>query len=397
MNYRNYERLALEFSSGFVLIEGDNGHGKSNLLEAVHMLAVSKSSRALFDQELVRDQIDKAQVHTQISATAHRFAGSVRVQIDLVGTEKKSSDAGVFDSESMPGHKAALRLDIKKDVRVNGVRRKAFEAVGEINAVLFTAQDLDLIFGSPSIRRRYMDILISQIDSNYLIALRRFRRVLAQRNSLLKSVRAGYSHEEELDYWDKELTDSGGLLMSCRAETLQSISSIAAPIYKTLATHDDELNLVYRPTVRISSGTTEIQAGLLLEESIRANRDRELVEGVTLIGPHRDDLNIFLGHREVARYASRGQCRTVVLALRLAEASFFKDKRGDEPIVLLDDVLSELDIARRTKVLDFVSNYEQILLTATDAENVGESRISGMSRYRVENGNLFPFLASGDN
>ena len=396
MNFRNYEKLKLALEPGVALVEGGNGHGKSNLLEAVYLLAIAKSPRASSDRELVRRQALGDQVQAQVAATAVRDGSRVKVQIDLVGTPSTSdgspeaSDSSGTLDKPLPG-----RLDVQKQLRVNGLQRRSFEAVGEINAVLFTAQDIDLVLGSPFVRRRYMDILISQLDRAYLRALQRYQRVLSQRNPLLRSVSSGHARPDELDYWDNELVDAGGVLLSRRAATLELLSRTAAPIYRTLGGDDGDLGIVYRPSVQVEPGMTESDAGPLLRESLESNRDRELAQGFTLFGPHRDDLQMSLADMDVASYASRGQCRTVVLAMKLAEAAYLKDRRGDEPVVLLDDVLSELDSRRRAEVLDMTSQYEQVFITATDAETIGEPHISSMSRFVVRGGELESLPVAG--
>ena len=353
------------------------------------MLAIAKSPRASSDRELVRREADGEQVQAQVAATAIRDGGRVKVQIDLVGTPSTpdGSPEG-SDWNGTPDQPAPGRLDVQKQLRVNGLQRRSFEAVGEINAVLFTAQDLDLVLGSPSVRRRYMDILISQLDHAYLRALQRYQRVLSQRNPLLRSVSSGRARPDELDYWDNELVDAGGVLLNRRATTLEVLSRTAAPIYRILGGDDGDLVIAYRPSVQVEPGTTDGDAGRLMRDALESHRDRELAQGFTLFGPHRDDLQMLLGDMDVASYASRGQCRTVVLAMKLAEAAYLKDQRGDEPVVLLDDVLSELDIRRRAEVLDMTSQYEQVFITATDAEHIGEPHISRMSRFVVRDGEI---------
>lgn len=390
--------MELRLEPGVAFIEGGNGHGKSNLLEAVYMLAIAKSSRASSERELVRRQTTGDQVHAQVAATAIRDGSRVKVQIDLVGTPSALDGTSEGSAPVGPAsQQKPVRFDVQKQLRVNGVQRRSFEAVGEINAVLFTAQDLDLVLGSPSVRRRYMDILISQLDHVYLMALQRYQRVLAQRNPLLRSVSSGRARPDELEYWDSELVEAGGVLLSRRAMIVDQLSKTAAPIYRTLAEHDGDLDIGYRPSVQIDSGIAESDAALALREALEAHRDRELAQGFTLFGPHRDDLQMSLGNTDVALYASRGQCRTVVLAMKLAEAAYLKERRGDEPVVLLDDVLSELDTRRRAEVLDMTSQYEQVFITATDAEHIGEPDISRMWRYVVREGEIESLRGSDAN
>jgi DNA replication and repair protein RecF len=288
---------------------------------------------------------------------------------------------------------------VQKYVRVNGVARRTSELVGEINAVMFGAPDLDLVLGTPAVRRRYLDILISQIDRTYLMALQRYQRVLSQRNHLLKSMRASRAKPGELDFWDDELAAAGGRIMARRVETVLKISQEAAPVYRELSGGGAVLQIIYRPSVAIEreasageSGRTVSEEDLVrsLKSSMELQRDRELAQGFTVSGPHRDDLQMLLDDMDAAMFASRGECRTAVLAMKLAEASFLKERRGQEPILLLDDVLSELDEARRSHVLERAGQYQQCFLTTTDVDQIDRRYLSRMRRYDVSGGRVTP-------
>lgn len=362
-----------------VLIHGENGQGKSNLLEALYLLAITKSSRASSDRELVRRQTT-GDAQAQVSAIAQREGGPVRIQVDLVCLPAEHGRDGSVENADLPS--------VQKYVRVNGVPRRASRLVGEINSVMFSAQDLELVSRPPSARRRYLDILISQVDSQYLRALQRYQRVVGQRNHLLKTIREGRAQARELEFWNDELVASGGHIVAKRAETVRVLSEMAGPIHRGLTGNGEGLELVFRPSVPADSGQSEGDIGESLRKAMEAERSREVAQGFTVRGPHRDDLQMLLDDMDVGLYASRGQCRTVVLAMRLAEASYLRDKRGQGPVLLLDDVLSELDASRRAHILDAVSQYEQCLITTADTEMIDAEHLSRMARFVVAGGQV---------
>jgi DNA replication and repair protein RecF len=279
-------------------------------------------------------------------------------------------------------------MSVQKYVRVNGVPRRASDLVGQVMAVMFSADDLQLVYGSPAVRRRYLDILISQLDRRYLRALQRYQRVMAQRNHLLRMIRSGGSRMDELDYWNDELVSEGRYLMSERGRTVRELSRQAGPIHSELTGQGESLELVYRPSVSSDTDDSLEALGEKLHAALHEQRAREIAQGVTLSGPHRDDLQLLIDGVDVGIYASRGQSRTATLAMRLAEAQHLADRRGQRPILLLDDVLSELDAARRNHVLDRVSDYEQCFITTTGADPIEERFLSQMRRVSVRSGRV---------
>lgn len=279
-------------------------------------------------------------------------------------------------------------MSVQKYVRVNGVPRRASDLVGQVMAVMFSADDLQLVYGSPAVRRRYLDILISQLDRRYLRALQRYQRVMAQRNHLLRMIRSGGSRIDELDYWNDELVSEGRYVMSEREHAVAELSRQAGPIHSELTGQGESLELVYRPSVSIDADDSLEGLGEKLRAALDEQRTREIAQGVTISGPHRDDLQLLIDGVDVGVYASRGQSRTATLAMRLAEAQHLADRRGQRPILLLDDVLSELDSTRRNHVLDRVSDYEQCFITTTGADPIEERFLSRMRRVSVRGGRV---------
>ncbi len=359
------------------LVQGKNGHGKSNLLEALYMLAIAKSQRATTERELIRKESIGKEFFSQVAAVVQRDGGPVRVQVDFKNVASES------EHDADEG-----RLNVQKYVRVNGVPRRASDLVGEVNAVMFSAQDLDLAYGSPSVRRRYMDILISQSDCSYLRAVRRFLQVLAQRNHLLKGIRSRRSIQSELEFWDDELIKSGSIVIAQRREALRVLSEATARANADLTDDGERLALVYRPSVETDEEATVQGIGEAMRESMARVRQLEIDRGFSLHGPHRDDFRLLINGMDASSYASRGQARTAILALKLAESAFLHDVRRQRPILLLDDVLSELDDRRRRLILENVSQYEQVFITTAEVDLIEPEFIEKMTRYVVDRGRL---------
>jgi len=368
-NYRNFRSLDLRLPLGLVFIVGDNAQGKSNLLEAAYLLAIAKSYRTNAERELVSWEAQRPSAtpgaqeadQTIVSGEVEQVNGKLRVIVGL----RVVSDEGAG---------GAL---VQKQVRVNGVAVGAAALVGRVNAVLFAATDIELVYGPPAGRRRFLDILISQVDRGYLRTLQRYQRVLTQRNHLLRLVREGHSAPEELDFWDAELVKEGAALVTRRAQVVELLTPLTAQSYRSLA-GAEELSLVFLP-----SATAE-----QLAESLAGRRATEIAAGVTLSGPHRDDIGVSIDGMPAGTYASRGQARTVALALRLAEAAFLRMERREEPILLLDDVLSELDPERRRRVVKEAAGYQQALVTAADPLLMQDIPVKASAVFVVRKGEV---------
>jgi DNA replication and repair protein RecF len=418
LNFRNYERLELDLKPGMVLFQGENGQGKSNLLEAIYLLSIAKSPRASADRELVRRQSMDGEAYSRVAAVVQREGDPLRVQIDFRSTPTEAEE-----DEDAP--RRAGETAVQKYFRVNGVPRRAAVMVGQLNTVMFSAEDLELVYGSPTVRRRYLDILISQVDHQYLRALQRYQRVVYQRNHLLRMVKEGHSRRDELGFWDDELVREGTFIMLQRLLTVKKLSEVAGPIHQQLSGpstgsgqapstgpdtpitigvgipmrrdsgQGETLEMVYQPNVAIGDDEAGEAVAQDFREAMEARRQRELAQGVTVSGPHRDDLQMLIDGMDVGTYASRGQARTVVLAMKLAEASYLKAHRHQEPILLLDDVLSELDAVRRAHVLNTASQYQQSFITTADVDAIEERFLSRMARFVVRRGQV-EAIASGN-
>jgi DNA replication and repair protein RecF len=354
INFRNYRSLDLALPKGPVVIHGANAQGKSNFLEAAYLVSIAKSYNVHQERELIHHNALISGEPAVITAEAEASSGHIQTRMVL-----QAKDRGV-----------------EKQIRVNGLPCLASELVGQVNAVLFTASDLDLVYGAPSSRRRFLDILISQVDRAYLRTLQRYQRVLSQRNHLLRMVKDISSKEEELAFWDMELIKEGTVITDKRHAVISDLSRLASELYQELAP-DYNLNISYIPSVGLSES---------YEERLDEVRGKEIALGVTLVGPHRDDLGVVVNDVDMGTYASRGEARTIALALRLAEASFLRNERGEEPVLLLDDILSELDSYRRKLVVEKLCLQEQALLTTTDLSLLDSGALEQMTRFQVSGG-----------
>jgi DNA replication and repair protein RecF len=220
-----------------------------------------------------------------------------------------------------------------------------------MGAVLFSADDIELVYGPPTQRRRYLDILISQADPLYIKALQRYQRVVQQRNQLLRLLREGRAEESELDFWDRELVREGAWITWQRQESIRLLSRLCAEHHQELSGSGAEFHMEYRPTTPQGRSLQDMESRFL--ESLAAFRRRELATATTVVGPHRDDFKLLVNGMDMGTFASRGEARTLALTLRLAEAAYLAEARSDEPVVLLDDVLSEMDASRRRRVLEY--------------------------------------------
>ena len=277
---------------------------------------------------------------------------------------------------------------VHKEIRVDRMRRTATSLVGLVHAVLFSVQDIGLVQGPPSARRRFLDILISQADPLYLQGLQRYQRVLQQRNRLLRLRREGRARPDEMEFWDDELVREGAWLTWRRHEVMNILTPACVRHHHDLGGAGETLKLRYRPSVPLSSGAEGMTESY--REALQAVAPRERATAATAAGPHRDDFDIIVNGVDMGAFASRGQARTLALALRLAEAETLSAVRGARPLLLLDDALSEMDADRRRRVLETTARYPQVLITTTDVEQVSGFFGVSASYFRVDGGRITP-------
>ena len=380
-NFRNIRELELDLTPNPIVLVGSNAQGKTSILEAVYLLAVARSFRADNEREVVNWDAVQETGHAMVAGIVERKAGRERVTM------------GYQCIPAAQGREASF--SVRKQATVGRVRRSAAELIGVVNAVLFAAGDLELVYGSPGGRRRYLDILLSQADSAYLRSLQRYQRVIQQRNQLLRLLQDRRAGDNELAFWDEQLVTEGTNILWHRMRALEELNELASSIHSELS-DDPSLSLTYKPTLPLDDldlggNDGDAQRTLIAErftDALQTRRAREVATGSTVVGPHRDDLRLLAGDVDMGTYASRGQARTVALALRLAEASYLSNLRADGPIVLLDDVLSELDSRRRAQVLRRASSYEQVVITTTDLEPLGQKFLRTATCFQVAAGQV---------
>ena len=376
-NFRNLVEVDLEIPAGISVYFGHNAQGKTALVEAVYLLAIARSFRAENERELVNFAAARDGELALVEGLVEGDDDASSRHRVIVGFRVSASNAA-----GGPGYR------VSKDIRVDRVRRTAGGLVGLVHAVLFSALDIELVQGPPSARRRFLDILISQADPVYLKTLQRYQQVLRQRNRLLRLRREGRAAPDEMEFWDGELVKEGAWLTWRRHEVMDVLTPACIRHHRDLSGPGEVLELRYRPSVSLPDDADGMAASY--HEALRAVAPRERATAATAAGPHRDDFAIVVNGADMGAFASRGQARTLALALRLAEAETLSAVRGVRPLLLLDDALSEMDVARRRRVLEKASRYPQVLITTTDPEQVSDFFGASASYFRVAGGKVTP-------
>ena len=392
-NFRNLVHLDLELPEGVVVFFGPNAQGKTTLLEAVYLLAIARSFRADNEREVVNFHAAAEGGQALVGGTIEKSGERLGVYVGFQCIPTPDA-AGIGNPVGGPGYSVRPAYSVRKEIRVSRVRRTAAELVGTVNAVLFSAEDIQLVQGSPAGRRRYLDVLLSQADPLYLRGLQRYQRVIQQRNQLLRMLREGRAEREELAFWNDELVREGAWVTWRRHEVMTELSRSCTQHHRELGGPQECLQMEYRPSVPLGDRLSATEDRF--RESLSASQRRERAVAATVVGPHRDDFNLLIGQVDMSSFASRGQARTLALTLRLAEAAYLATARAEGPIVLLDDVLSEMDAFRRRRVLERVSQYQQTFITTTDLALVQEFFGAKATYYKVNGGDVYPMDRESD-
>ena len=359
--YRNYARLELPLRSNFVVFTGDNAQGKTNLLESVFLNCTGRSHRTHRDDELIQEGAERALAAVEIM----RREGASRVETRL------------------SRHK-------RKEVHINGIKADRIgDMMGQVICVLFSPESMELIKGSPSERRRFMNMALSQIYPTYFYHLQQYNRILSHRNRLLKDFRQG-DPGDILSILDEKMAACAAFLIAKRVAFIDAIGETAADEHAALSQGTEQLELTYRAAVPLERDMTETQIGDTYLAMLAERREEDRETGSTAKGCHREDIAFSINGRDARVYASQGQQRTAVLALKLAEAARMAENTGEEPLLLLDDVFSELDPGRRTHLLR-QTRRRQVFLTLTDMDLLGDidpALRADMRVYHVEEGTL---------
>jgi DNA replication and repair protein RecF len=363
------------------LLHGANAQGKTNLLEAIYYLATSRSPQATGDRELINWIADQEEMvpHSRLATDVVRGDRSRQIEI-------------VLQKEPMTGGTGASgeRTRLRKQIRVDKAKRRALDLVGQVNVVLFMPQDMALVDGSPSGRRRYLDVALCQVAPEYCRALSRYNRVLAERNALLRQWHERRRDPDELAYWNEQLIGHGVTVMLRRRDAVNELDQRAAKLHYQLSGGAERLHLVYESTVPIRSEDDETSLSETYGAALANRRRHEIDRGMTLVGPHRDELRFLVNDQiDLGKFGSRGQQRTAVVALKLAEVDWMRSRTGEWPILLLDEVLAELDAMRRAFLLAQVNGVEQTLITTTDPGLFDADYLSDVTLLKVEGGRIF--------
>ncbi len=389
-NFRNFARLDTAVPGGPVLLVGDNAQGKTSLLEAIFFLAALDSFHASSDRQMINFLAAREpQGVARIVATFERDNRTHRLEVRII-TDNNPLNGGAH---------------VRKEVLLDGAKLKSNEALGQFTAVLFLPQMLTIIEGSPDERRRYLNTALSQVVSYYPAALTEYQRVLTQRNSLLKQLNERQGDPAQLEYWDDLLATQGSQLVQARIRAVQDLERLARSLHAELTHGDEIMRLSYQPSYdplprsasqfalpidapvdRAGISAEQIRSGFLAK--LGQARGEDIARGVTTCGPHRDELRVLSNGMDLGLYGSRGQVRTAMLALKLAEVAWMKERTGHWPVLLLDEVLAELDTRRRADLLARLAVSEQALLTTTDLDLFPPEFIQKTSLWRIHAGRL---------
>ena len=393
-NFRNYARLEMRFLERVTLLRGANAQGKTNLLEAIHLLATGRSPRAGSERELIHwlaleSPLPYARLQCQTGDAAE--PQTLELVLELTGNGGNGQR-------------------IQKRVRVNGAPKRALDLVGRMRVVLFLPEDVSLVAGAPGERRRYLDIALCQISSSYCHALSEYNRSLSQRNALLKQLREAGGDRGQLTFWNARLAEFGSLVSHRRTSAVRDLDRIAGQKHRELSGGKENLLLTYLPSPDLNApwsangrrldrlAQSLAQAPSLSEclgredwrqrflENLQHGEVRDIAAGTSLIGPHRDDVGFFADDRDLRTYGSRGQQRTAALALKLAELQMMREETDDSPLLLLDDVMSELDGSRRKMVTEALESVSQAVITSTDFADFPSGVLDQAGRYEVVSG-----------
>jgi DNA replication and repair protein RecF len=374
-DFRNYKQLDLSPGPGLYLFYGENAQGKTNLLEAVAMLATSNSFHAASDREIVNWE---APDHVgRVTAAVERNSGEVKIEIVIVDPAPANGTPSMIPDNRQ-----------RKRIKINNVPKKSMDLVGQVTVVLFAPTDLRLVDGPPEERRRFLDRGLCQMQPRYCQALLKYRKVITQRSALLKRIRENQEDPRMLDYLDEKLTEWANMIIFERQRMVASLNEQVDELQSTISGGREHLQIVYRPSFSVDPALNTLDALEHYREQLREARRKEIYQGVCLLGPHRDDLEFLVNGVNMLTYGSRGQQRTVALSAKLAELAYMRSVTGEEPILLLDDVFSELDALRREYLLRQILQHDQVLITATDFTNFPEEILARAHRYKVVNGEI---------
>lgn len=348
-DFRNYESLHLEFSDGTNIFYGDNAQGKTNILESLYMISTTKSHRGAKDRDLIRFGREEAHIRAAL------LKGDIDYQVDM-----------------------HLRKNRSKGIAINRQRiRKASELVGLLHIVFFSPEDLSIVKDGPAQRRRFMDMELCQLDASYLHDLNHYNKIIEQRNKLLKDLYQFPQLAQTLDVWDEQLVGYGTKIIGRRREFITELAGIVGELHEKLSGGREHLVISYEPNVTEND----------FADRLRGSRDRDIHLKMTSTGPHRDDFSFVGNEIDLRRFGSQGQQRTCALSLKLSEIELVTRLTGDKPVLMLDDVLSELDSRRQNYLMNTIGGI-QTFITCTGLDEFVNNRFEIDQLYRIEDGHV---------
>lgn len=345
-NFRNYSELSISFDNGTNILYGDNAQGKTNILEAIYLSATTKSHKGSKDKDIINFDAQEAHIRTYV------MKDGLENRVDM-----------------------HLRKNKTKGIAINGQKiKKAADLLGLLNVVFFSPEDLSIIKNGPSERRRFVDMELCQLDSFYLYNLNNYNKIVNQRNKLLKDLSFNPNLRDTLFIWDSQLVSYGSKIIERRAAFVKQLNEIIYDIHVRLSGGKEELKIVYEPDILLEE----------LENGLKNSQEKDIKLKQTTVGPHRDDFSFMIGEIDIRKFGSQGQQRTAALSLKLSEIELVKKLTKDTPLLLLDDVLSELDSNRQNYLLNSIGDI-QTIITCTGLEEFVNNRFEINRIFKVSN------------
>ena len=389
-NFRSFARLDIDLPRRTVLLVGSNAQGKTTVLEAIYFLAAFTSFQTNTDRQLINFHAAREPlVVTRLVAEYQRGKAKHRLEVRLI-----LEPIGVLNGQRL-----------RKEILLDGVKKQMGDVIGHFNAVIFLPQMSAIIEDGPEERRRYLNLAISQANPAYARTLSEYTQALSQRNALLKILNERGGDANQLQVWDETLARSGAQIIQWRIQAVHEIETLASRVHHELTHGSEVLRLDYEPAYdplpkpdgqiglkldvqvdRSGLKLDEIQNGF--QEKLEQLRSEEIARGMTTIGPHRDEMRFLANGIDLGDYGSRGQIRTTLLALKLAEVEWMKQRTGEWPVILLDEVMAELDLQRRADLLKYVDKSEQVLFTTTDLNLFTPEFVSSAELWKVQDGSV---------
>ena len=355
-NFRNYQSLDIELGEGVNIFYGQNAQGKTNIIESIYMASTGKSHRTQKDSEIIRWNNEAAKIKI------------------VFEKEKNEKTVEIY-----------LNKSLKKQIKLNGVKlSKIGELIGNLNTVIFSPDHMKIIKEGPVERRRFMDIILSQVKPGYYYNLVQYLKVLEQRNNLLNESKKNERVLKTIDIWNEQLAEFGTKIIIARHNFVKKICDTAEETHKSISNGKEKLELKYKSSIDYNNNLEkEIKESFL--KALEKHISIDIKRGTTHKGPHRDDILFFINDTEVKTYSSQGQQRTALLSLKISELKYIDDEIGELPILLLDDVFSELDTERQKYLVGFIKNI-QTIITCTDVEYLEKLKLDGSMIYKVIGG-----------